>query len=204
MNIPRIAALFAAIVGLAGPVCALEAGKAAAPSRMGGAALAQVLANAMTPGEGQAKLEPMIGTFDVKIRTWIDPSKPPVESLAICINTWVLGQRYIHSTLSGFIAGEPFDGLGYVAYDNVAKVYQTAWMDTGSTAMVWYRGGFDASGKSATLKATVSDPIAAKPVPVELRLSIADNGDHMSEIWGRGLGTKLFKMMELRYTRSKQ
>ena len=90
MSIPRIAALFAAIVSLAGPVCAQEAGKAAAPSRMGGAALAQVLANAMTPGEGQKKLEPMIGTFDVKIRTWIDPSKPPVDSLAICINTLVL------------------------------------------------------------------------------------------------------------------
>ena len=39
MSIPRIAALFAAIVSLAGPVCAQEAGKAAAPSRMGGAAL---------------------------------------------------------------------------------------------------------------------------------------------------------------------
>lgn len=204
MNVLRFATLFAVIVGLAGPVCAQQAGKAAAPSRMGDAALAQVLANAMTPGEGQKKLEPMIGTFEVKIRTWIDPSKPPVESLAICINTWVLGQRYIHSTLSGFIAGEPFDGIGYVAYDNVAKVYQTAWMDSGSTAMVLYRGGFDASGKLATLKATVSDPVTAKPVPVELRLSIADSGDHVSEIWGLGLGTKLFKMMELRYTRSKQ
>ena len=77
----------------------------------------QVLANAMTPGEGQKKLEPMIGTFEVKIRTWIDPSKPPLESLAICINTWVLGQRYMRSTLSGFIAGEPFDGISCVAYD---------------------------------------------------------------------------------------
>jgi len=204
MTMTRIAVLFAAVVSLAGPLCAQEAGKAAAPSRMGGAALAQVLESAMTPGEGQKKLEPMIGTFDVKIRTWIDPSKPPVESQAISVSTWVLGKRYIHSALSGFVAGEPFDGIGYVAYDNVAKVYQAAWMDTGSTAMVWYRGGFDASGKSATLKATVSDPITAKPVPVELRLSIADNGDHMSEIWGQGLGSKSFKMMELRYTRSKQ
>jgi hypothetical protein len=203
MNVLRIATLIAAIAGLAGPVCAQQAGKAAAASRMGDAALAQVLANAMAPGEGQKKLEPMIGTFEVKIRTWIDPSKAPIESLAISINSWVLGQRYMRSTLSGFVAGEAFDGIGYVAYDNVAKVYQTAWMDTGSTAMVWYRGTFDASGKSATLKATVSDPITAKPVPVELRLSIADNGDHMSEIWGQGLGTKSFKMMELRYTRSK-
>jgi hypothetical protein len=203
MNIPRIAALFSALVSLAGPVCAQEAGKAAAPSRMDGAVLAQVLANAMTPGEGQKRLEPMIGTFDVKIRTWIDPSKPPVESLAICINTWVLGQRYIQSTLSGFVAGDPFDGIGYVAYDNVAKVYQTAWMDTGSTAMVWYRGGFDASGKSVTLKATVSDPITTKPVAVELRLSIADNGDHMSEIWGQGQGAKLTRLMELTYTKRK-
>lgn len=98
MNIARIATPVAAIVSLAGPVCAQEAGKAAAPSRMGSAALSQVLANAMTPGEGQKKLEPMIGTFDVKIRTWVDPAKPPVESLAIAINTWGLGQRYIRST----------------------------------------------------------------------------------------------------------
>jgi hypothetical protein len=204
MNIARVAALLTAIASLAGPVCAQEAGKAAAPSRMNDAALAQLLANAMTPGEGQKKLESMIGTFEVKIRTWIDPSKPPVESRAICINSWVLGQRYMRSILSGFIAGEPFDGIGYVAYDNVAKVYQTVWLDSGNTAMVSYRGGFDASGKSATLKATVSDPITTKPVPIELRLSIADNGDHMSEIWGQGLGNKLFRMMELRYTRSNQ
>ena len=204
MNVLRIATLIAAIVGLAGPVCAQQAGKAAAPSRMGDAALAQVLANAMTPGEGQDRLEPMIGTFDVKIRTWVDPYKPPVESLA-SLRQHLGARPALHPVDVVWVrAGEAFDGIGYMAYDNVAKVYQTAWMDTGSTAMVWYRGGFDASGKSATLKATVSDPVTAKPVPVELRLSIADNGDHMSEIWGQGLGTKLFKMMELRYTRSKQ
>ena len=26
------------------------------------------------------------GTFDVKIRTWVEPSKPPVESQAVCID----------------------------------------------------------------------------------------------------------------------
>ena len=97
MNVLRIATLIAAIAGLAGPVCAQQAGKAAAASRMGDAALAQVLANAMTPGEGQKKLEPMIGTFEVKIRTWVDPSRAPIESLAISINSWVLGQRYMRS-----------------------------------------------------------------------------------------------------------
>ena len=37
--------------------------------------------------------------------------------------------------LSGYVLNEPFDGIGYTAYDNVSKTYQTAWMDSGSTGM---------------------------------------------------------------------
>ena len=158
----------------------------------------------MTPGAGQARLEPMIGTFDVKIRTWVDPTKPPVESLAVCINAWVLGHRYIQSMLSGYVLNQTFEGIGYTAYDNVSKTYQTAWMDSGSTGMTWYRGGFDGTGKSATLKASVANAVTGKPTPLELRLSILDNGDHMSELWGQGPSGKMFRMMELRYTRTKQ
>ena len=158
---------------------------------------------AMTPGPGQARLDPMVGTFNVKIRSWVAPNKPPVESTAVSVSVWVLGHRYIQSMLSGYVLNEPFDGIGYTAYDNVSKTYQTAWMDSGSTGMTWYRGGFDGATKSARMKATVPNALTGKPTPLELRLSIAENGDHMTELWGQGEGSAMFKMMELRYTRAK-
>jgi hypothetical protein len=105
--------------------------------------------------------------------------------------------------LSGYVLNEPFDGIGYTAYDNVSKTYQTAWMDSGSTGMTWYHGGFDGATKSARMKATVPNALTGKPTPLELRLSIAENGDHMTELWGQGEGSAMFKMMELRYTRAK-
>jgi uncharacterized membrane protein len=191
-----LAAVSGAVLVLANPVLAAQ-------PAMKDAAMIKAVENAMTPGEGQKKLEPMVGTFDVQIRTWVDPSKPPLESHATSVSTWVLGKRYIQSMLSGYMLDEPFDGIGYIAYDNASKTYQAAWMDTGSTGITWYTGRMGASDKSATMKATVTNPLTAKPSPVELRLSIAENGDHVSEIWGQGLGTKMFKMMELRYTKTK-
>jgi hypothetical protein len=159
---------------------------------------------AMTPGEGQKRLEPMIGSFDVRIRTWVDPTKPPLESRATSVSVWVLGHRYIQTMLSGHTLGEPFNGIGYIAYDNVGKTYQVAWMDDASTAMTLYQGAFTGTGKTAKLKATVSNAVTGKPTPVEMRLTLADNGDHLTELWGQGPGGKMFRMMELQHTRTKR
>ncbi len=192
--------ILGSILFLANPVLGGNAEKDGAQSEV----TAIAIESAMTPGEGQKRLEPMVGTFDVKIRTWADPSSPPVESQATSVSAWVLGGRYIQSMLSGYLHDEPFDGIGYIAYDNASETYQAAWMDTGSTGITWYTGSMGASGKSAVMKATVTNPLTSEPAPIELRLSIAQNGDHMSEIWGQGYGTETFKMMELRYTKTSQ
>lgn len=164
------------------------------------AALDKELDVAMTPGEGQKRLQPMIGSFNVTIKTWVHPSKPPVESVGSAVSNWVLGNRYVQTMLSSGDKDSSFNGIGYVAYDNVAKVYQAAWMDNGSTGMTWYTGRLDAGGKSAVLKATTLNPLTGRPSPLEMRLTITPDGAHASELWGTGLGTTMFKMMELRYT----
>jgi len=195
----RTVGLLATAICLANPVYAQNIGK----SSVNEAAAAKALQSAMTPGEGQKKLAPMIGTFDVKIRTWVSPASQPVESTGTMVSAWVLDGRYIQSMLAGEVGGAPFSGIGYIAYDNVDKIYQTAWMDTGSTGMIWYKGNMDTSGKSAIMKATVANPLTAKPTPLELRLMIEGDGSHVTEIWGKGLGAKMFKLMELRYTKVK-
>jgi hypothetical protein len=176
----------------------------AAASHANSAAVARAMEVAMTPGEGQKRLEPMIGTFDVRIRIWVDPSKPPVESQATSVSVWVLGHRYIQTMLSGHTLGEPFNGIGYIGYDNVGKTYQVTWMDDASTAMTLYQGAFAGAGKVARLKASVPNAVTGKPTPVEMRMTLADNGNHVTELWGQGLGGKVFKMMELQNTKAKQ
>ena len=193
--------LIAALVGLTVPAIAQDTMKgAAAPSQ---AAIEKALDDAMTPGEGQKRLESMIGTFDVSVWTWASPSAAPVEDTLTCVNSWILGKRYVENKLEGKVAGQAFKGFGYYGFDNVSKQYQAAWMDDSSTGITWYTGGFDAAGTRARMTATTHNPLTGKASPLELRITVDEYGNHVTEMWGSGLGDTMFKMMELRYTRKK-
>jgi len=105
------------------------------------------LRQAMDPGEAHKRLEPLVGTFDVKVRAWIDPSEPPIESMAVAVSKWVLGNRYIQTMVSGFALGEPWSAIGYAGFDNIAKKYVATYMDSGSTGMDWFTGSMSPDGR---------------------------------------------------------
>ncbi len=165
----------------------------------GAATIGAALENAMTPGEGQKKLGFMVGTFDAKIRSWATPTDPPAEDTGVLVGNWVLGGRYVQLMLAGTIAGEPYSGIGYAGFDNTTKKYMATFMDSASTGMEWYSGGFDASGKRATLKGTMANAVTGKPSPVEMRVALDAAGNHVTQLWGEGLGHTMFKMMEITY-----
>ena len=193
-----IPAVMALAVGLAAGAGAQEAKTTTA-----GAPNVAALYRAMDPGEEQKRLEFLVGTFDVKIRTWVDTAQPPVESAGVAVCKWVLNSRYIQTMLSGFAAGEPFNAIGYAGYDNVAKTFVATYMDSGSTGIDLYRGALAPDGKSAKLTATVHDAITLEPVKAEMRLGIAPGGDHTTEVWQEDRSGKMVKVLELQYTRRK-
>jgi hypothetical protein len=196
ISVMRITVVLIIILGVAAGLAAQEANTVA-----GNAAIVKAMDNAMDPGEGQKKLEFLVGTFDVKIRTWIDPSKPPIESIGVAVHTWVLGKRYVQTNLSAFVMGQPFNAIGYAGFDNVAKQYVACYMDDGSTGMEWYTGVLGPDGKLAKMTATIHDAITQKPTTLEMRVSIAPNGDHVTELWQGDRSGKMIKIIELQYTR---
>jgi hypothetical protein len=198
IGISRVAVGLTILLGLAAGAFAQ---KAITPADS--AAIIKAMDNAMDPGEGQKKLEFLVGTFDVKIRTWVQPSQPPIESLAVAVSSWVLGNRYVQTIISGFVLGDPFNAIGYAGYDNLAKHYVACYMDSGSTGMEWYTGSMDPAAKSAVLNATILDALTLKPVKLEMRLRIAVSGDHITELWRQDPGSKMEKVIELQYTRKK-
>jgi hypothetical protein len=173
--------------------------KAGAPSNE---EIADALIGAMNPGAGQEKLEYMVGTFDVAIRVWLDPSEPPITATATSIATWVLGKRYMQQMLAGNVMGEPWSGIGYAGFDNVSQQYVATYMDSASTGMLWFTGTLDAAAGAARMTATTHDEVTGEPVPVEMRVSIAPNGDHTTEIWQGDSTGAMSKVLELQYTRT--
>jgi hypothetical protein len=195
----RRAVLATAVLGLAFTTVAQEKTK-----KTGEDPMAAALENAMTPGPAQQKLGFMVGTFDAKMLTWLGPSDDPIADTGVMVGSWVLGGRYIQMMLSGTVTGEEFNGIGYAGFDNTTKKYMATFMDTGGTGMEWYEGGFDASGKKATLKGSFHNPMTRKASPLEMRLTLDDAGNHVTELWGYGFGNKMFKMMQITYTKRAQ
>jgi hypothetical protein len=197
----RIAIVAALVAGLAAPAAAEDKPKKA--GAVDEKAAMEAWQKAMTPGEGQKRLAPIVGTFETKVRTWMAPSKPPEDTAGTSVNTWVLGDRYVQMKYEGIFMGESFNGMGFTGFDNVSKKYVSTWMDTAGTGMMWSTGTMDPAGKVLTMKATVNDPATGKPSPADTKLTITDNDHHKMEMWGKGPDGKTAKIMEIEYTRKK-
>jgi hypothetical protein len=185
-------------------IAALAAGVAAAQDKakapaMDEKAMMEMMAKAATPGDAHKKLEPMIGTFDAKVKMWMDPSKPAEESAGVSENSWVLGNRFIETRHTGTFMGQPFSGIGYTGYDNVTKKYVGTWMDTASTGVMTSTGSM--AGNTMTSTATMSDPTTGKMARTTMKMTVTDKDHHIMEMWGPGPDGKKYRMMEITYTR---
>jgi hypothetical protein len=74
-------------------------------------------------------------------------------------------------------------------------------MDSMGTAIMRSTGKGDASGKTITMSGTMDDPMQKKSMPFKETIKVVDNDHHVFEMWSPGPGGKMFKMMEITYTR---
>jgi len=157
---------------------------------------------AATPGDAHKKLDHMVGTFDVKVKSWMAPAAPPMESTGTAENTWVLGGRWVEEKFTGTFMNMPFHGIGYTGYDNIKKQYVGTWIDDMGTSMM-VSTGKGGSGNTYEFSSSMDDPMTGKTMPVTEKVVVTDNDHHMMEMWSPGPDGKMFKMMEIWYTRKK-
>ena len=158
---------------------------------------------AASPGEAHKKLAGMVGTWDATVKMYNAPGAPAQVSTGTSENKLVLGGRWVQETFNGTFMGMPFSGIGYTGYDNIKKQYVGTWMDTMSTSMMQSAGTGDASGKSFTFSSTMDDPVTGKPVTTKSTMTVSDENHHTMEMWMPAPDGKMFKMMEISYTRKK-
>ena len=156
----------------------------------------------MTPSEGHKMLDGMIGTFDAKVSMWMQPGQPPAVSNGVSENRWVLGNRYVQENFTGTFMGMPFQGIGYTGYDNGKKQYFGTWIDNMSTGIMTSTGTTSDNGKTWTFKSVSTDPMTGKDMAGESRVTVTDRDHHTMEMYGPGPDGKVYKMMQIDYTRS--
>ena len=197
---------FATVLALA--ICALFARFSAADDKKPAEPSAQEKAmmeawtKYATPGDAHKKMAASEGSWTAKVTQWMAPGAPPAESTATAEFKMILGGRYLTQTFSGSMMGQTFNGFGVSGYDNAKKATQTAWMDTFGTGMLLMTGNWDADG-SLTETGSMDDFMTGKPMTFKGRMHMSDN-DHMHyEMWMSGPDGKLFKDLDIVYTRKK-
>jgi hypothetical protein len=165
-------------------------------------AMMEAMVKAMTPGDAHKLLDPMTGTFDTKISMWMVPGAEPLTTSGTSENRWVMGGRYVEQQFNGTFNGMPFEGRGYTGYDNVRKQYWGTWIDNMSTGVMicW---GSSTDGKVWTFKGTMPDPMSGQELAIEEKVLIADADHHSMEMWMPGPDGKVYKSMQIDYTRKK-
>lgn len=163
----------------------------------------EAMMKAATPGDAHKKLGAMVGTFDTDVKMWMEPGAPPTAGAGVSENTWALDGRFVQQQFNGTFMGMPFHGIGYTGYDNIKKKYIGSWMDNMSTSMMVSTGTPSADGKSITFMSTMDDPMTGKSSPIKETVTVVDDDHHTLEMWGAGPDGKMFKMMEIAYSRKK-
>jgi hypothetical protein len=179
----------------------LLADEKAKPAAPGEQAMMEAWMKAATPGEAHKKLQPFIGTFDVKVRNWMAPGAPVMESAGVSESRWVLDGRWVEQRFTGTFMNQPFHGIGYTGYDNVKKTYVGTWMDNMSTSVMVSSGKAD--GNAMNFESTMADPMTGKDAPIKEKITVKSDDEHVLEMWGPAPDGTMFKSMEIVYTRKK-
>jgi hypothetical protein len=175
-------------------------GQAAAPSA-DQQAMMQKWMQIASPSEAHKKLEASVGTWDTTVQMWMSPDAPAQETTGVSKNTMVLGGRWLEQSFEGTMMGQPFHGIGYTGYDNYKKQYVGLWMDTQSTSAMMSTGTCDASGKTMTFTGTLDNCMTGTTDQFKEVLTIVDADHQNFEMWATGPDGKMYKNMEIHYTR---
>jgi hypothetical protein len=100
--------------------------------------------------------------------------------------------------------GMPFEGMGCMGYDNVAKKHVSAWIDSMGTGIMYSEGTCDGSCNTITFNGEMLCPIEHTNKPYKYTYEIKGNDEFVMRWWSPSPADgKMFESMVITYTRVK-
>lgn len=133
-----------------------------------------------TPGKYHRLLDPLEGTFHGEAVFYTPDGE--LTSTGTMTNEWILGGHYLKQAWKGDFMGAPFEGLGFLAYDDRTGAYQTVWMDGMSNHISFETGGeISKDGMVITVPGNEFNPELGGEVAFEDVTTIHDRDHHVFE-----------------------
>lgn len=145
-----------------------------------------------------------VGTWDAEISTLnpADPNAKPEISKGSETN-FLMGGMWLISHFKGEMMGMPFEGSGQFGFNPESKKYAGTWVDTMSPFAMTVEGTWDEKTQTMTQMGTGKDP-AGNEQKLKLTTVYNKDGSRLFTINALLPDGSAMKMMEIKYTRSKQ
>lgn len=186
---------------LSGPLAAQEgSGQKMAPEQQ---AMMEAFQKAGTPGNEHQTLAAMAGTYDLTVKAWHEPGKPPTTDTGTATRKMILGDRVMVEDVTSQMMGQTYSGQGLHGFDNVTGKYWSTWNDSMSTGVMVSQGTCDATGACA-FTGTYNDPLTKKLTTSRMTTRWSDKSTEVFEMYAPGPDGKEAKMMEITYKKRGQ
>jgi len=152
-------------------------------------------------GPEHAKLKSMAGSWDVATKMWMEPGMPAQDIPGKAEMKTILGDHYLMQEFSATMMGQPFTGWAIIGYDNALKKYESIWVDSMGTGMMWAEGTASKDGNTINFTTEATDPMKKKIVKGREVIRFEGDKKHVLEMYGPSMKGKEFKMMEITYTK---
>lgn len=156
------------------------------------------------PGEPHRFLKKFEGKWNTTMRMFTAPGAPPMESKGQATIEPVLGGRFMAHHLAIAMMGVPYEGLGYIGFDNNRRVFINSWMDSMSTVISMSKGSINPAGDQITLFGDMDEPSTGEVGKVgKFVYRFQGEDSFVFEAWEVMYGEP-WKVFEIEYTRSKK
>lgn len=152
-----------------------------------------------SPGEEHEFLKKLAGTWKAKVKWWMKPDDPPQESDGTANNEMILGGRFLQSRFHGATPFGDFEGMALDGYDRINKRYCGIWIDSMGTIMMVFSGQVE--GDVRTMTCDYTNPMTGKPSRMKGVTTVVSADEHRYESWAEGPDGKMYRNMEIVYTR---
>lgn len=159
-----------------------------------------------TPGAAHKKLKDMSGNWKFTSKMWESKDAKPEESKGTAKMKMIMGGRYLQQEFKGKAMGMPFEGLGFIGFNNATQKYETSWLDNFGTGMMHNNeAAFDESGNVLKEEGEHTCPLSSdKKRDYRSEWKLVDKNNMVYTMYGEGpTGGPEFKQMEITYVRAK-
>lgn len=167
------------------------------------ASMEEIWMKFVSPNENHKVLGLLAGDWNYVVKFKMAPNSEIEESNGISRNKMIMGGRYLRQRVRGITHGKPFQGMGYIGYDNAKKQYEAIWFDNLGTGFMIGTGSYDPKTKAFSEEGTFSNPFSGVS---KFRgvTKIVDDNNFTYNMYTAGPDGKEFLQMEISYSRIKE